>query len=49
MVAGVHPRADGSVWVATEGGFSRIKGGHDDHAQFKKWTAMRFRSRGDRG
>ena len=28
MVAGVHPRADGSVWVATEGGFSRIKGGH---------------------
>ena len=28
MVRGVFPRADGSVWAAAEGGFSRIKDGH---------------------
>ncbi len=28
MVRGVFARADGSVWAATEGGFSRIKDGH---------------------
>ena len=28
MVMGVFPRPDGSVWAATEGGFSRIKDGH---------------------
>ena len=28
LVMGVFPRPDGSVWAATEGGFSRIKDGH---------------------
>ncbi len=28
MVRGVFPRADGSVWAAADGGFSRIKDGH---------------------
>ncbi|HLK65228.1 MAG TPA: two-component regulator propeller domain-containing protein [Bryobacteraceae bacterium] len=28
MITGLYPQPDGSVWVATEGGLSRIKDGH---------------------
>ena len=40
MIGILHPEPDGSVWVATEGGLSRIKDGKVSHPDVKERTAL---------